>query len=123
MKTILSVIVLALVLTGCNKNCKCDIPPPNEFVVADPEPTPELNLNTIDWQVWNQSRLAQEGAKTENKDKVFFVLTQEQANLLFDNLNKVSDAFSKSIATNKYWQKAVDDYRAKTAETNKKDGK
>lgn len=116
MRNILAVILIIISVSACGgKNTKPNIPPPLEFVVVDPEPIPVLDLNEVEWGVWNQSRLAQESVNSENKDKVFFVLTQEQANDLFENLNDISDAFAKSIAINKYWQKAVDDYRKKVA--------
>lgn len=123
MKKFLIIAFASLVLAGCGKNCKCDIPPPNEFVVVDPDPVPPLDLKEVEWQVWNQGRLAQEGANAENKDKVFFVLTQEQANAFFDNLNKISDTFSKSVTVNKYWQDSVNAYRKKTAEAKEKNTK
>lgn len=121
MKSIFSAIFLSLLLVGCKSvPCDCKIPPPNTFVVVDPEPVPELDLNEVEWQVWNQTRLTQESANPSNKDKVFFVLTQEQANNLFENLNAISDAFLKSTTINKYWQDAVNDYRKKTAEKEEK---
>jgi PBP1b-binding outer membrane lipoprotein LpoB len=112
MKKLLSVILLALTLSSCSKFCK-EVPPTLEYVVVDPDRTPELNLQDIEWQAWNQKRLAEEASKVENKDKVFFVLTQEQLGALLDNLSSISDVFAKSIETNQYWQKSVNEYRQK----------
>ena len=112
MKNLLIAIFLTLSLASCSKFCK-EVPPTNDYVVVDPDKTPELHLNEVQWQVWNQKRLVEEGAKAENKDKVYFVLTQDQLGALLDNLASISDVFAKSIETNQYWQKSVDDYRAK----------
>lgn len=123
---ILAAILLALTLSACApKICK-DLPPTQDFVVVDPDKTPELNLQDVKWQAWNQKRLVEEGAKESNRDKVYFVLTQEQLGYLLDNLTSVSDVFAKSIESNQYWQKAVDEYRAKKkaeAEKKKKESK
>ena len=112
MKKLLAAIFLTLTLASCSKFCK-EVPPTNDYVVVDPDRTPELNLQKVEWQAWNQKRLAEEAAKAENKDKMFFVLTQDQLGALLDNLSDISDVFAKSIETNQYWQKSVDDYRAK----------
>lgn len=110
---IITTIFLVVALAACtDKNVK--VPAPiQDYVVVDPDKTPELNLNEVKWQAWNQKRLAEEAAKAENKDKVFFVLTQDQLGALLDNLTSISDVFAKSVENNQYWQKSVDDYRAK----------
>ena len=123
---ILATILLALTLTACGQKICKDLPPTQDFVVVDPDKTPEINLQDVKWQAWNQKRLVEEGAKESNRDKVYFVLTQEQLGYLLDNLTSVSDVFAKSIESNQYWQKAVDDYRAKKkaeAEKKKKESK
>lgn len=112
MKKLLTAIFLTLTLASCSKFCK-EVPPVNDYVVVDPDRTPELNLQEVQWQAWNQKRLAEEAAKAENKDKVFFVLTQDQLGALLDNLSNISDVFAKSIETNQYWQNSVNEYRAK----------
>lgn len=106
-------VFLVLTLAGCMKDNVKDPAPIQDFVVVDPDKTPELNLNEVQWQAWNQKRLAEEAAKPSNKDKVYFVLTQDQLGALLDNLTSISDVFAKSIENNQYWQKSVDDYRAK----------
>lgn len=106
-------LLLVVALAACtDKNVK-DPAPIQDYVVVDPDKTPELNLNEVTWQAWNQKRLAEEAAKADNKDKVYFVLTQDQLGALLDNLTAISDTFAKSIESNQYWQKSVDDYRAK----------
>lgn len=106
-------VFLVLALSGCMKDNVKDPAPIQDFVVVDPDKTPELNLNEVQWQAWNQKRLAEEAAKPSNKDKVYFVLTQDQLGALLDNLTSISDVFAKSIENNQYWQKSVDDYRSK----------
>lgn len=106
-------VFLVLSLAGCVKDNVKDPPPIQDFVVIDPDKTPELRLNTVQWQAWNQKRLSEEAANPINKNTVFFVLTQDQLGALLDNLTSISDVFAKSIENNQYWQKSVDDYRAK----------
>lgn len=106
-------ILFTVALAACtDKNIK-DPAPIQDYVVVDPDKTPELNLNEVKWQAWNQKRIIEEGAKADNKDKVYFVLTQDQLGALLDNLTAISDVFAKSIESNQYWQKSVDEYRAK----------
>ncbi len=112
MKKLLAAIFLTLTLASCSKFAK-EVPATNDYVVVDPDKTPELNLQEVQWQAWNQKRLSEEAVKPENKDKVFFVLTQDQLGALLNNLADISDVFAKAIETNQYWQKSVDNYRAK----------
>lgn len=112
MKYLLTALFLSMVLTSCSKFCK-EVPPVQDFIVVDPDPIPVFNARPVEVEVWNQSKLAEEAAKPENKDKVFFVFTREQFSTLLDNMNVVSDVLAKSIETNQYWQKSVNDYRGK----------
>lgn len=112
MKSFIIALMVSLSLASCATS-KPVIPSTLDFVVVDPDKTPELNLNTVTWQAWNQKRLAEEGANESNKDKVYFVLSQDELAALLDNLAAISDVFAKSVETNQYWQNAVNDYRKK----------
>lgn len=115
-KNLFKFTLIAILLTGCTRSFTKDPPATLDFVVVDPDKTPELNLNEVKWQAWNQKRLVEESVKPENANSVFFVLTQDQLGALLDNLTSISDVFAKSIESNQYWQKAVNDYRAKKRE-------
>lgn len=108
MKQGILVIVLALLVTACTGNVKPQ--PVNEFVIVHPDATPELNLKKVDWQVWNQAKLAEEGADTKNVDKVFYVLTPAEADKLFKNLIDISDSYAKSRESNTYYYDSIEDY-------------
>ena len=116
MKSLLLALIVAVATVSCSTLNKDVTPSTLDFVVVDPEKTPELKLNPVTWQAWNQKRLLDEGANESNKDKVYFVLSQEELAALLDNLASISDGFAKSVETNNYWQKAVNDYRQKKAD-------
>lgn len=108
---ILVSMMLALILTSCATTKVPVATTTQEFVVVDPDATPILNLKTIEWDVWNRQELADEAAKESNKDKVYYILTPEEATKLFDNLISISDLVSKSIENNKFYKKSIDEYR------------
>lgn len=109
-KLALVAVLATFMVTECPGPVRPD-PPKQEFVFIDPEKTPELDLKSVEVEVWNRTRLAEEAAKESNKDEVFFVFTREQFGRLADNLTDISDVFAKSIENNKYYQEAITKYR------------
>lgn len=102
------IMVIVLTLLVACQNVKPQ--PVNEFIIVHPDATPELNLKNVDWQVWNQAKLAEAGADTKNADKVFYVLTPQEADKLFKNLIDISDSYAKSRESNEYYYDAIEDY-------------
>ncbi|QDJ96396.1 hypothetical protein Xoosp13_210 [Xanthomonas phage Xoo-sp13] len=115
---ILLSVLLAMVLASCATGQKV-VPTTQEFVIVDPDATPVLNLKTVEWDVWNRQEMAEEAAKDSNKDKVYYVITPEQATNLFDNLIAISDLVSKSVESNKFYKKSIDEYRKAKAKAEK----
>lgn len=111
----LLIAVLAVSVSGCALFKQKPCPPTTDFVIVNPDRTPELDLKPVEWEVWNATKMAEEAAKPENKDNIIYVLRPQQATNLFDNLIDISDLTSKSLKNNSYYQKAVDDYRAAKA--------
>lgn len=111
MNKIIILMLLALFLVGCKTTDVGTVPTRGEFVIIDPDRVPVLDLNDVKWQVWNRERLATEAANSDNTDRVFYVLTPEQAEKLFSNLIRISDAFSKSVEVNHYYDKSIKEYR------------
>lgn len=110
-KLFLAILLLGS-LIGCNKENARPNLPNQDFIIVDPDRTPELNLKKVEVQVWNQERLAKEAADKSNKDQVWYVFTAEQIRNLYSNLVDASDVLAKSIESNQYYRKAIGDYRA-----------
>lgn len=106
-RNIIFALFLSLIVVACSP-AKPTLPP--DFVIVHPDPTPELNLKEVDWQVWNQRKMVEEGAKSSNKDKVVFVLEPEEADKLFKNLVDISDSYAKSTHSNQYYHNAIEEY-------------
>ncbi len=109
-KLALAALLATFVLTGCPGPVRPE-PPKAEFVIIDPEKTPELDLKRVEVEVWNRTKLAEEAAKESNKDSVWYVFSPEQYGNLMDNLTDISDVFAKSIENNIYFQNAITKYR------------
>ena len=107
---ILLAFALAIALVGC-RSTEVKPVPPEDFVIVHPDRAPALNLERVEWEVWNRDRIVVEGAKEENRDKVFYILTPDQASKLFSNLIDISDYISKSVENNTFYKTSIDDYR------------
>jgi hypothetical protein len=110
---ILLAMFLALSLAACNTTPDTKLPPTNDFVIVHPDPVPALDLNKVEWQIWNLERITQESKKPENKDKTYYVLAPEQATALFDNLIDISDVLKKSTKSIEHYRTSIDEYNAK----------
>ena len=80
MKYLLS-IVLCLLLAACHTS------PRNDFVFIKAEPVQDITVQSPEWKVLNQEQVKALGNDPTNKDKVFFILTQEQFNQLMLTLS------------------------------------
>ncbi len=119
MNKLILILLLSLAAVGCTqKNVKTDPVIVQDFVIVDPDPIKPVTMDRPQWMVWNRSQLSVQAVNPDNENEVFYVLSQEEFKKLVDNLIQVSDTLGKSFKTNQYYQKAINDYRAKKAKTN-----
>lgn len=97
--------VLCLFLVAC-QSC----PPRNDFVFIKAEPVQDITVESPDWKVLNQDQLKTEANDQSNKDKVWFVLTQEQFNQLMQSLNKIGGKIEEQARVILYYESSVDRY-------------
>lgn len=112
MKSKLFVIMLATFLTACA--AKPEVVKPvvvKDFVIVDPDPVPEVQLDKPEWKVWNTKQLADESVKPENTDSVFYVLSQTEFTKLMNNLVEISDRISRYRVNTNYYDTRIKEYR------------
>lgn len=97
--------ILCLFLTACH-TC----PPRNDFTFIKAEPVPDIQVESPDWKVLNQEQLKTEANDQSNKDKVWFVLTQDQFNQLMQGLNKIGGKLEEQARVILYYESSVDRY-------------
>lgn len=112
MKNMFFVLVLTTFLAACSTSKEIVKPVVvKDFVIVDPDPVPPLTLDNPEWKVWNTKQLAENAAKPENADSVFYVLSQTEFTLLMDNLVEISDRMSKYKVNILYYDKRIKEYR------------
>ena len=104
MKYLLSTI-LCLLLAAC-QSC----PPRNDFVFIKAEPVADLNVESPEWKVLNQEQVKALGNDPANKDKVFFILTQEQFDKLMHSLNAIGEKLETQTRIILYYESSIDRY-------------
>jgi hypothetical protein len=112
MKSKFFVLILATFLVACTS--KPEVVKPvtvKDFVIVDPDPVPPLALDNPQWQVWNSKQLAENAAKPENTDSVFYVLPQTEFTKLMNNLVEISDRLSRYRVNTNYYDTRIKEYR------------
>ena len=97
-------IVLSLLLSACQSS------PRNDFVFIKAEPVQDITVQSPEWKVLNQEQLKAEANDPTNKDKVFFILTQEQFNQLMQSLNKIGEKLETQTRIILYYENSIDRY-------------
>lgn len=96
---------LCLLLSACHT-----YPPRNDFVFIKAEPVQDITVQSPEWKVLNQDQLKAEANDQSNKDKVWFVLTQEQFNQLMLALNKIGEKLETQTRIILYYENSIDRY-------------
>lgn len=116
-KIIVIVLATAMLLSGCKYFDGPEVPP-QEVVIIKPDPVPEFKARKVEFEIWDQKRIAVEAAKN-NGDKIWYVLTPEHATNLFDNLIDLSDILGKTKNQVKYYQDGIDQHNERIKKATK----